>query len=173
MKVYVVFDGDSENQTLLAVFSTREKAEAYTGPACNVPMSGYWIEVYELDETRGELVKPNFTAVIDLRSGRIVSQVISYQLRKYDEKAEIPKVTRYCLGNTRSLRVRSVGSSEDIGKIASEARQAYLRDHPDFPVDLDRVNTPGQGSIVEAVDVLREASGKSRDSVDDPKAYLN
>ena len=114
--IYVVTEGEYSDYGIRAVFSTRLRADRYVA----VLESGARVEEYALDEWVGAQRGPQWTCVIDLKSGVLSSRRLGRWLR-HPRRCEI-------FPGASFIRVVSPVSAAHAQKVAVEERQRWLRE---------------------------------------------
>lgn len=145
MNVYIAFDGEYSSRGVIAVFSSKEKADECSGD----------VEEFDLDEMADRTMHTVYDVRISAEDGSLLKS----------SKRTIFEVPNYCQSKMESeWRVRSAHSpgyavypralgtssvSEDHAlKLAAEARQLHLRECALLPKPgIDRVrNAASQGA---------------------------
>ena len=139
MTIYVLTTGEYSDYRICSVCSTREKAETLRAEYVKVE-SAADIEEYELDKEVGSTAQGIFVVCINLADGTVFNgshppgnsaepctslEVCTNEYRSIGEP-----YTAWWKGQElgKHIRVSAAGSLKRAVKLATEARQAYLRE---------------------------------------------
>jgi hypothetical protein len=125
--IYVVTSGSYSDYHTDALFSTKEKAQAWIDIASYGKGGDYQIEEWPLDEQVGVVWRTLHTATIYLDDGKIEdghsNEVLAQPEVRTNPASHFPGNQRYREG----CRVQSYVSQEHARKLAVEFRQEWLR----------------------------------------------
>jgi hypothetical protein len=127
-KLFVVTSGCYSDYHIVAIFSSREKAEEFA-PAASVRGSDAAIEEFILDETGGVSLQMIYETHVDIDTGE------SYVGSPGPEERPVGWSGSTVFDNQfqRIARGSSAISQEHANKVAVECRQAWLRENPGVP----------------------------------------
>jgi hypothetical protein len=122
MKVYLVSTGEYSDYTILGLFSTREKADAFiTELAKGRFQQPNDVEEYDLDARVGQAYGPTWLARITLDTGEVRASKCIFDSVRHPEVCTVEP------HDNELLTAVSPISKEHATKVAVEKRQEWLR----------------------------------------------
>lgn len=134
-KVWVVCEGEYSSRSIVAVFSSQEKADAYVKAADTIKENSYSncdIEEFMIDAAADHVFRHAHHCQIDLITGEIGHYSASGEMVPPGQRAKDPEVYISGLGSdfpgNPHASVTSYVSEDHAYKLAAESRQAWLRE---------------------------------------------